>query len=121
MLHADLWHGPKSLIELEPLCCPASAKTNKAATKPSEQKGIDDDDEDEDEDDDDDDDDVDDDDDDDDDVVLLASLAEQRRTGSKSQRTQISKSIRKHLRRALREQRNGRIEHVLGAFGDLDA
>ena len=110
MLHADFWHEPKSLIELEPLWCPASAKTNKAATKPSEQKGIGDDD-------DDDDDDVDD----DDVVVLLASLAEQRRTGSKSQRTQISKSIRKHLRRALREQRNGRIEHVLGAFGDLDA
>ena len=103
---------------MEPLCCPASAKTNKAATKPSEQKGQDDDDDDDD-DDGDDDDDVDDDDDDDD--VLLASLAQQRRTGSKSHRTQISKSIRKHLRRALREQRNGRIEHVLGAFGDLDA
>ena len=36
MLHADLRHEPRSLIELEPLCCPASAKTNKAATKPSD-------------------------------------------------------------------------------------
>ena len=40
--------------------------------------------------------------------------------GSKSQRAQISKSIRKHLRRALREQRNGRIKHVLDEFKDLD-
>ena len=39
---------------------------------------------------------------------------------SKSQRAQISKSIRKHLRRALREQRNGRIQHVLEEFKDLD-
>ena len=38
---------------------------------------------------------------------------------SKSQRAQISKSIRKHLR-ALREQRNGRIQHVLEEFKDLD-
>ena len=88
---------------MEPLCCSAAAKTNKAATKPSEQKRTEDDD------------------DDDDDDVFLALLAERKGTGSKSQRTQISKSIRKHLRRALREQRNGRIEHVLGEFRDLDA
>ena len=52
--------------------------------------------------------------------VFDALLAERRRTGSKSQRAQISKSIRKHLRRALREQRNGRIKHVLDEFKDLD-
>ena len=39
---------------------------------------------------------------------------------SNSQRAQISKSIRKHLRGAFREQRNGRIEHVLDEFKDLD-
>jgi len=32
----------------------------------------------------------------------------------------ISKSIRKHLRRALREQRHGRIKHVLDEFKVLD-
>ena len=54
------------------------------------------------------------------DDVFHALLAERRRTGSKSQRAQISKSIRKHLRRAIREQRNGRIKHVLDEFKDLD-
>ena len=54
------------------------------------------------------------------DDVFHALLAERRGTTSKSQRAQLFKSIRKHLRRAVREQRtgfrkkNGRIEHVLG-------
>ena len=54
------------------------------------------------------------------DDVFHALLAERRITRSKSQRAKLSKSIRKHLRRALREQRNGRIEHVLDEFKDLD-
>ena len=90
MLHAELGHEPQSLIELESFCCRASAQENKAATKRPGQKVIviyDD--------------------------VVHALLAERRRTRSKSQRAKLSKSIRKHLRRALREQRNGRIEHVL--------
>ena len=33
ILHAELGHEPQSLIELEPLCCRASAQENKAATK----------------------------------------------------------------------------------------
>ena len=84
MLHAELGHEPKSLLELESMVCRASAKTNKNATKRYGQQVVNDD-------------------------VFHALLAERRRTGSKSQRAQISKSIRKHLRRALREQRNGRM------------
>ena len=54
------------------------------------------------------------------DDIFHALLAERRRTRSKSQRAKLSKSIPKHLRRALREQRNGRIKHVLGELKDLD-
>ena len=32
MLHAELGHEPKTLLELEAMCCRASAKTNKTAT-----------------------------------------------------------------------------------------
>ena len=95
MLHAELGHEPQSLIELESLCCRASAQENKTATKRPGQKVVYDD-------------------------VFYDLLAERRRTRSKSQRAKLSKSIRKHLRRALREQRNGRIEHVLDEFKDLD-
>ena len=83
MLHAELGHEPQSLIELESFCCRASAQENKAATKRPGQK-----------------------------VIVIYDDVVQR-TRSKSQRAKLSKSIRKHLRRALREQRNGRIEHVL--------
>ena len=95
MLHAELGHEPKTLLELESMCCRASAKTNKTATKRCGQEVVYDD-------------------------VFHALLFERRRMRSKSQRAQISKSIRKHLRRALREQRNGRIKHVLDEFKDLD-
>ena len=95
MLHAELGHEPKTLLELESMCCRASAMTNKTATERYGQEVVYDD-------------------------VFHALLVERRRTGSKSQRAQISKSIRKHLRRALREQRNGRIKHVLDEFKDLD-
>ena len=95
MLNAELGHEPKTLLELEAMCCRASAKTNKTATKRYGHEVVYDD-------------------------VFHALLAERRKTGSKSQRAQISKSIRKHLRRALREQRNGRIKHVLDEFKDLD-
>ena len=54
------------------------------------------------------------------DVVFHSLLAERKGTTSKSQRATLSKSIRKHLRRAFREQRNGWIEHVLDEFKDLD-
>ena len=95
MLHAELGHEPQSLFELESLCCRASAQENKAATKRPGQKVIYDD-------------------------VFHALLAERRRTRSKSQRAKLSKFIRKHLRRAFREHRNGRTEHVLDEFKDLD-
>ena len=84
-----------TLLELEAMCCRASANTNKTATKRYGQEVVYDD-------------------------AFHALLAERRRMGSKSQRAQISKSIRKHLRRALREQRNGRIKHVLDEFKVLD-
>ena len=54
------------------------------------------------------------------DAVFHALLAERRGTTSELRRATLSKSIRKHLRRALREQRNGRIEHALDEFKDLD-
>ena len=96
MLHAELGHEPQSLFELESLCCRASAQENKAATKRPGQRVIYDD-------------------------VFHALLAERRKTRSKSQRAKLSKFIRKHLRRALREHRNGRTEHVLDdEFKDLD-
>ena len=72
MLHAELGHEPKSLVELESPCCQASAQTNKVATKRSGQKIMYDD-------------------------VFHALLAERRRTRSKSQSTQLSKPIRKNI------------------------
>jgi len=95
MLHAELGHTPQSLIESGPLCCRTYAQENEAATKRPGQKQIFDD-------------------------VFHALLAEGRRTRSKSQRAKLSKSIRKHLRRALRNQRHGRFEHVSNEFKDLD-
>ena len=95
MLNAELGHEPQSLLELGPLCHRASAQTNKAGTTRPGQKIVHD-------------------------HVFHALLAERRRTRSKSQRAQLSKSIRKHLRRALREQKNGRMEDVLNEFKDLD-
>ena len=95
MLHAELGHDSQPLIKLERLFGSNVCTDQPGCNKTSWKKVIYDD-------------------------VIHTSLAEWRRTKSKSERTKVPKSIWKHLRRARREKKNGRIGHILDDFKDVD-